>query len=194
MKQYGKCGLREIEEGWLLLFSIRPVGWYLFCWSLQTLDPAGKLDITSLFINDYPFWAKPFFISLAYISSKLEDLENVTPYDHQVLMHWKPLLTPVNSQVSPELPHLYLAKEALTSNPRTTRDATLGSSSPCEDSPWRFWTAPSHLKGTSLFRAPFPACRQAPCTGHLIPYLVVLVADPRETAQPFSNYTCLHLA
>lgn len=91
-------------------------------------------------------------------------------------------------------PNLYLAKEALRSNPRTMRDARLGSSSSGAESPERFWIVGPHLKGSSLLWAPFPTCRQAPCTGHLIPYLVVLVADPRETAQPFSNYTCLHLA
>lgn len=125
------------------------------------LNPVGKLNITSLFIKDYPFWAKPFSISLAYISSKLEDLENLIQYDQMCLCIWKPYWW-LWIQFSPELPHLYLAKKLWSITPELYGGSRRGSSFSCEESPWRFWTVPSHQKGSSLWWAPFPTCRKLP--------------------------------
>ena len=106
-------------------------------------------------------------------------------------MHLKPTLIVINSQISPEAHPLYPAKEALMCNPRGCQAGVffLLRREAMESLNHRIAS-----EGLCWLQIPSPACRHTPCTSHLIPYLGGLVADPQETAQPFSNYICLHLA
>lgn len=109
-------------------------------------------------------------------------------------LHLKPILIAINSQISPEVRPLYPAEEVLMCNPRGIWSCQAGVFFLLRRESIESLNGRIPSEGLCSLQIPSPACRHATCTSHLIPYLGGLVADPQETAQPFSNYICLHLA
>lgn len=109
-------------------------------------------------------------------------------------LHLKPILIAINSLISPEVRPLYPAEEVLMCNPKGIWSCQAGVFFLLRRESIESLNGRIPSEGLCLLQIPSPARRHATCTSHLIPYLGGLVADPQETAQPFSNYICLHLA